>query len=344
MTDDKMRKKPLSLDMTFDEALGRFAQTDPKEAVREEAKGKGIPLAIYSGKLPIGDLELDCAVLEDGTRVLSERAVHRAFGSKRGGSHWRRLKMRSDGANLPSFLSANNLSSFVNNDLATALMSPIQYVSSTGGPPANGIPAELLPEICGVYLAARRSDKLHPSQEHLAEQAEILMQAFAKVGIVALIDEATGYQRDRAHDALRLLLSKYIAEGLQKWLKTFPDMFFAELDRLYDNAPTTPKNRPQYYGHFINKYVYDPLENGYVKAELNKLNITDEGKRKARFHQWLNAEGRNMLIHQIGRVQGLMEMCSDIDNFKMLAKRQKTISIAPYLFDDMNRLVDHHNS
>ncbi len=340
MTDDKKRNPPLSLDMDFSEALTRFAGTDPKEAAAQEAASKGIPLALYSGKLPIGDIELDCAVLEDGTRVLSERAVHRAFGSKRGGSHWRRMKEKPDGANLPSFLSANNLSDFINNDLTVALTSPIQYTPSSGGATANGLRAELLPEICGVYLAARRAKKLHPSQEHMAEQAEVLMQAFAKVGIVALVDEATGYQRDRAHDALRLLLSKYIAEGLQKWLKTFPDAFFAELDRLYDNAPTTPRNRPQYYGRFINKYVYEPLENGYVKAELDKLNITDEGKRRARFHQWLSEDGRNMLIHQIGRVQGLMEMCTDIENFRALAKRQKTISIAPYLFDEMNRLVE----
>lgn len=170
-------------------------------------------------------------------------------------------------------------------------------------------------------------------------QAEILMEAFAKVGIIALVDEATGYQHDRSHDALRLLLSKYIAQGLQKWLKTFPDAFFAELDRLYDND-TSHGKRPQYYGRFINKYVYDPIENGYVKQELNKLNITDEGKRRARFHQWLNEEGRNMLIHQIGRVQGLMEMCINIDEFKRAASKQRSVSIAPYLFDDMNRIIE----
>ena len=59
MTNDKKREGPLSLDMSFDEALGRFAQTDPKEAAQEEAKSKGVPLALYSGKLPIGDVELD---------------------------------------------------------------------------------------------------------------------------------------------------------------------------------------------------------------------------------------------------------------------------------------------
>lgn len=313
---------------TFDNVVAAIAgPTDPSTLE-----------AVYSGKLPIGDIELDCAVLDGGIRVLSERAVHRAFGSKRGGSHWKRMKQEV-GANLPSFLSAKNYYEFINSDLESALRSPVLYRTNAGATPANGIRAELLPEICGVFLSARRAGKLHPSQEHLAIQAEILMEALAKVGIIALVDEATGYQRDRSHDALRLLLSKYIAEGLRKWLKTFPDTFFSELDKLYDND-TSHGKRPQYYGRFINKYVYDPLENGYVKKELDMLNITDEGKRRAKFHQWLNDEGRNMLIHQIGRVQGLMEMCPDIEHFKTTARRQKTVSIAPYLFDEMNRIIE----
>lgn len=314
------------------------------KAMVATVKGGGakdeLPMALYSGVLPIGEVELDCAVLEDGTRVLSERAVHRAFGSKRGGSHWKRMKANEGGANLPSFLSATNLAPFIPPALAGDLVEPIRYRVGAGGSPANGIKAELLPDICGVWLAARRDDKLLPSQEHLAKQAEVLMEAFAKVGIIALIDEATGYQHDRAHDALRLLLGKYIAEGLQKWLHTFPDTFFAELDRLYGNPKTSPRSRPQYYGRFINKYVYDPIENGYVKAELDKLNITDEGKRRARFHQWLTDEGRTILTRQIGRVEGIMEMCSDIEHFKTVARRQKSITVAPYLFDEMNRIID----
>lgn len=299
-----------------------------------------VPVALYTGTLPIGDIELDCAVLEDGTRVLSERAVHRAFGSKRGGSHWKRMKENEGGANLPSFLSANNLAPFISPTLAADLVEPLRYRVSAGGSIANGIKAERLPEICGVWLAARRGDDLHPSQEHLAKQAEVLMEAFAKVGIIALIDEATGYQLDRKHDALRLLLNKYIADGLQNWLHTFPDTFFAELDRLYGNPKTSPRSRPQYYGRFINKYVYDPIENGYVKAELDKLNITDAGKCKARFHQWLTEDGRAILIRQIGRVEAIMEMCDDIDHFKTVAAKQRSISVAPYLFDEMNRIID----
>lgn len=319
------------IDGSFDEVA--------RSMISNSAVDQEVLDAVYSGQLPIGDIELDCAVLDGGVRVLSERAIHRAFGSKRGGSHWKRMKENEGGANLPSFLSAKNYSDFISNDLELALKSPVIYRTNAGATPANGIKAELLPEICGVILSARRAQKLHPSQEHLAVQAEILMEAFAKVGIIALVDEATGYQTDRSHDALRLLLSKYIAQGLQKWLKTFPDGFFGELDRLYGNE-TSHGKRPQYYGKFINKYVYDPIENGYVKKELDTLNITDEGKRKAKFHQWLSDDGRNMLIHQIGRVQGLMEMCEDIDRFKGAATKQKNVSIAPYLFDDMNKIID----
>lgn len=160
------------------------------------------------------------------------------------------------------------------------------------------------------------------------------------VGIDALVDEATGFQFDRKHNALRILLSKYIAEGLQKWIHTFPDSFFAELDRLYGNEPTIYRNRPQYYGKFINKYVYDPMENGYVKNQLDKLNIKEDGRRRAKFHQWFSRDGRNILSHQIGRTQMMMEMCADIEKFKAVAEKKKQESIAPYLFDEMNQIID----
>lgn len=319
---------------SFDQVAA--SMVTPANAIKPKEK---VLQALYAGPLEIGDLSIDCAVLEDGTRVLSERAVHRAFGSKRGGSHWQRIKANPDGADLPSFLSANSFKDYISNDLRMALKAPIKYTNGQGGAVANGMRADLLTDICGVYLRARRAGKLHATQEHLAEQAEILMEAFAKVGIDALVDEATGYQKDRAHNALRLLLNKYIAEGLRKWIQTFPNSFFLELDRLYDNE-TKGHARPQYYGKFITKYVYSPIEHGYVKAELDKLNITDEGKRRAKFHQWLNDDGRAMLIHQIGRVQGLMEMCPNIESFKRAAQKQKNISIAPYLFDEMNNILD----
>lgn len=292
------------------------------------------PKAMYKGVLPIAGIELDCAVLDNGTRVLTATAVFDAFGRSRKGMNER---LEIEGTRLPPFLAAKNLKEYIDQETVDRTKL-IEY--SDGNAIKTGYAASLIPKMCEVYLSARRSNALVSSQENLAIQAEILLSALAQVGIDALVDEATGYQYDRKHDALRMLLSKYIEESMQKWIHTFPDSFFVELDKLYDNEPTTSQKRPQYYGKFINKYVYDPIENGYVKTKLDKLNIDEDGKRKGRFHQWMTDEGRTVLIHQIGRVQALMEMCVDIDNFKTLSEKQKNISIAPYLFDEMNQIIE----
>lgn len=296
----------------------------------------GLPKAKYWGILPIGDMQLDCVVLDNGARILTATSVFTAFGRARKGMNSR---LEIDGTKLPPFLAAKNLEPFIN-QIVIDRTKQVKYLD--GKQEKTGYVATLLPAMCEVYLSARRNSgmasALVASQEKLAEQSEILLSALAHVGIDALVDEATGYQLDRKHDALRILLSKYIAEGLQRWILTFPDSFFVELDRLYGNEKTTSRNRPQYYGRFINKYIYDPIEHGYVKEKLNELNIGEDGKRKARFHQWLSSDGRHMLILQIGRIQGKMEDCIGIKQFKAKQEKQKIISIAPYLFDEMNQI------
>jgi hypothetical protein len=288
----------------------------------------------HEGILPLANIDLNVAVLDDGTRVINQAAVFKAFGrTKRG-----RAKNEMRVPNRPAFLDANNLQDFINSDLE-AVLNTIEYTDSSSAT-LVGYNALILPKICKVYLDAREAKKLLKQQLPLARASEVLLIALADIGITALVDEATGYQFDRKTDALRLLLARYIDEGLQRWLLTFPDSFFQELDRLYGNTSKKSNKRPQYYGHFINRYVYEPIENGFVKNKLDKLNITEDGKRKARFHQWLTEEGRTILVHQIGRVQGLMEMCSNIEKFKTAAEKQKKVTIAPYLFDDMNDMIE----
>jgi hypothetical protein len=34
-----------------------------------------------------------------------------------------------------------------------------------------------------------------------------------------------------------------------------------------------------------------------------------------------------------------MELCTDIDNYKSRIDHQKMISIAPFLFDEMNKII-----
>ena len=54
----------------------------------------------------------------------------------------------------------------------------------------------------------------------------------AKVGLIALIDEATGYQYERETDALQIKLRTFIAAELREWEKTFPDELWEDLGAL----------------------------------------------------------------------------------------------------------------
>jgi hypothetical protein len=324
------------IDANFDDVTKKLASASGlKSAGNVNSVGGSIPVALYIGVLPIGNVELDCAVLDNGDRVLTASSVFKAFERPRKGANSR---LEINGTKIPPFLAAKNLEPYINQEVIR-WTTPVEYMD--GKSKKTGYIATILPNMCDVYLRARRDENvLTESQEKLAKQSEILLLALAQVGIDALIDEATGAQIDRKHDALRMLLAKYLAEGMQRWVLTFKDPFFAELDRLYGNETTTARSRPQYYGKFINKYIYDPIEHGYLKSKLNELNISADGKRKAKFHQWLNEDGRSVVIHQIGKVEGQMGEYPTIEKFHAAKKHQKMVSIAPYLFDEFNKPLD----
>ncbi len=201
------------------------------------------PKAIKESPLMIGNVEFECAVLEDETRLISQRAFARAVGAKRGGSHWVRAKQADwDGAKLPVFLSANNLRPFIDSDLAAALSEPTIY-RTEHGKEAFGIEATLVPQILDVWLKARDAGKLVKSQARFAELAEILMRGLAATGIVALIDEATGYQAERERDALAKILEAFVSKELRKWVRTFPPEYYEGLCRLWKIPYPPPKNQ-----------------------------------------------------------------------------------------------------
>lgn len=174
--------------------------------------------------LIIAGIEIQCYVLEDETRVLSQAGFVRALG----GSKPAGRAGRNGADNLPVFLQAKGLKPFINKDLTVPTI-PIPFQPATGGGVAIGYRAETLPQVCEVYLKARDAGALLASQRHIAERAEILIRGLATVGIIALVDEVTGYQKIRARKALATILEKYIALELQPWTRTFPPGFYGEL-------------------------------------------------------------------------------------------------------------------
>jgi len=183
--------------------------------------------ATHRGYLKIGPLEsqieIPCAVLSNGKRIISQTGLFSAFDRPRKG------EKRQDG--LPSVIGAKNLMKYVTTEVKLK-SKPIFYYH-TNGSTAIGHDAELIPLVCELYLKLRDDGDILPSQQKIATQAEIIIRSLAKVGITALIDEATGFQYDREKDELQKLLSKYIAEDFLKWQSRFPRKYYQEVFRLY---------------------------------------------------------------------------------------------------------------
>ncbi len=269
--------------------------------------------ATHQDKITIGDLEIPCAVLDDDarTRVLSERGTTAALGGKRGGAHWRRQRIEGGATALPAVISANNLAPFVSDELRLKLGTPIQYTALHGGRPAHGIEATALPEICEVLLKARDAgpNVLTAQQRRIADNADILIRGLAHVGVIALVDEATGYQEERNRNELQKILEAYISKELLPWAKRFPDEYYEQLFRLrgWQYSPVSVK-RPSYVGILTNQLIYDRMPPG-VKEKLQRTNPVDPAtkRRRHRHHQFLTEDiGEPHLERQMAAVIALM--------------------------------------
>ncbi len=313
-----------------------------------EGRHKDIVIAPHNGIIKIADpnkirdLEIPCSVLGDGTRVLHERGVMTALGVARSGGTFRRAKEAAgDGAQLPLYVAQINLMPFVDLELAEVLKQPIWYRPPSGpnsGRPHKGIRAEMLPRICNVWLKARDAGVLRRGQVVVAANADIITRGLAEVGIVALVDEATGFQDVRARDALARILEQFVAKAIQPYLKTFPVDFFRELCRLKEIPFREDMRLPPYFGKLVNTLVYCRLAPG-VRAELQRVNpVAENGRRKSKNYKWLTPTvGHPKLLQLLGSEVTLMRMSATWDDFKKLVDKYHEVYKELPLFDRVEK-------
>ena len=277
------------------------------------------PLKIIAGApdrpLVIGEIEIPCYVLEGETRVLSQSGMFLALGLARRG-----LVPTKDGAQIPRFAASRAISPFIPNELITGLSNPINFAGPTR--PTYGFPATILVDICDAVLKARQAGSLDRQQKHLAERCEILVRGFAHLGIIALVDEATGFQEIREQRALAIILEKFIAKELQPWTKTFPFGFYTEIARLKRWPPLYSMKRPSVIGHYTNDCVYDRIAPGLLE-ELHRINPTlPTGRRQHRHHQWFTPEfGHPKLNQHLAAVMALMRASPNWNAFQRNLQR-----------------------
>lgn len=284
--------------------------------------------ATHEGVLKIGDVEFPCSVLEDEakTRVLSETKFMEGMGMYRSGalSTRRRGTEEEPGAKVPLFLSQKNLKPYVIKHLGDVHSFIVKYKTLSGGL-AHGIRAELIPKICEIWLDARADEVLGKSQTTVAAKAELLLRGLAHVGIIALVDEATGFQRDRAKDALAQILEAFIAKELQPWVKTFPADYYEQLFRLRGlKYPTDSVKRPQYFGTLTNDIVYKRIAPGVLKELKLVTERNEAGRPKHRYFQHLsNNIGYPKLREHLGAVVAIMQLSQDYGDFMKKLDRLK---------------------
>ena len=190
----------------------------------------------FHGELEFGSLTIPCHVLDDGSRVIAQREVVKALTGRE----------NSSGAIGPLIGIAALSPHISEEDVARKI---IQFKLSGPGHQmvAYGYEATLLVEICEAFLRARDDGTLTDAQMRVAQRADIILRSCAKVGIIALIDEVTGYQEVRQRNALQLKLQAFISDEIQEWAKLFPDDFWHELARL-EHTRYSPRSRPLRWG------------------------------------------------------------------------------------------------
>ena len=283
--------------------------------------GGDLPHATHGGVLSLAGREIVCAVLNTRVRVLTQEtmltAIGRAAKAKGGTGVW--------GDNdLPPFLSTPNLVPFVDEQLREST-TPIVF-RGKNGTVTMGFDARLLPKVCDVYLKAGLAQKLDKSQRTIADNCRKLVQGFAEVGIVALVDDATGYTDDRARDELSKLLEAYIAPELAPWTQKFPHEFFRQIYRLHGwhYRPGVTQG-PRYIGKFITKYVWGGLPKEVVDEIRSRNPIKEGGRRAKKLFQFLSEEtGIPHLDWQIASVTTLMRAATDKSQFDELFNRAFT--------------------
>lgn len=255
--------------------------------------------------LKIGDIEIPCFVLEDGTRVITGRGMTTAIG------------MKGRGQGVIRITQHQALKSYLGEELILAIANPIKF-RGIGTLITYGYEATILQKLCDAILTAKDAGALKTEQEQrYAQYAYILIRAFATVGIIALVDEVTGYQELRAKDALSRILEAFIAEELQPWVKTFPDDFYRELFRLRGlNYPRDSIKRPKYFGILTNDVVYKRLAPG-VLDELKRVTLRDENERpRHRYFQRLTSNvGYPKLREHLGSVVTMMKLSGEWKEF-----------------------------
>jgi hypothetical protein len=273
------------------------------------------PQSTHTGELNIGGWQFICHVLGDKRRIITQFHFFEAIALEG--------KSRESIERLRKYFQHPLLAGPKSEAVFMALNQPVLF-RQKNGVPSFGYIGELLVDYCQLIIRANQLKIFQSEAEKRAVfAAENIVLALAKTGIVALIDEATGYQEIRNKDELRALLDAYLNKELAAWAKRFPDEFYMELFRLKNwKWDGIGQNRPGVVGHYTNDIVYSRIAPGLLEELQRKNPLEDSGRRSAKHHQWLtNDIGHTALAQHLYAVIALMRASSSWSKFHDMLQR-----------------------
>lgn len=285
-------------DGSFDEVAGAMVfqeQTPPQYGIKNMPQEEidKLPFAKWRGEIDLGGDKLDCYVLQDETRVLSSGSTTKAIANVERGS-------------LQDYIGQKSINPFI--DKEKILQETIRFTIPGTQWVAIGITTEHFELICRGYVRALyEGTNLTERQREIAIKCAVLTAGLTRTGLDALIDEATGYQYERAEDALQVKLRAFIAEELREWEKTFPDELWEEFGRL-TGWKTPLQSRPKWWGKLVTELIYDTLDTDVAK--YLKDNKPAPG---VKWHQQLTDNyGVRQLVSRCYEVIGMSKTCDDM--------------------------------
>jgi hypothetical protein len=282
-------------------------------ALAAKAAKANLPKAICGRDdrpLIIGDIELQCYVLEDETRVLTMRGLQAGVGLSTGGG-------KEGTRKIPALMRRLREKGLDVMDLDVRADSPIRFVT-TSGAVADGYDATILPDICAVLIEADRRKLLGDRLDKLGERAAKLQHGFARLGIIALVDTVTGYRDFKTSTEIARIVEAFVAKALQPYVAKFKPDFYRELFRLR-GLPFDPDSvkRPPYFGHITNDIVYRRLAPGVWKELKTRAAREETNNRRPHLHRFLTADiGDPRLREMITKVTTIMELSDHWLDFK----------------------------
>lgn len=316
-----------------------LTKTEKVAIARKGAEARWGEKITHEGLLKLAGIEIPCYVTENETRVLSGRGMQEAlklvddtYSGQTAGSRLGRLFGYK--ALQPLILEAKEAGRF----------EPIKMTYR--GQVIHGYRAEALTDLCVLLVEAQGKGLLKTQrQKSIGSRAAQLLGAFAKVGLNALIDEATGYQYTRARNALEVILTKFVQTDLRKWVKTFPDEFYFHICRLkgWNYSEENNNRRGPSWGRLTNYLIYDRLAPG-VKDELKRLTPKDsKGRLKHRLFRRLTEDvGHPRLRELLASEITLMRIFDDgdWDSFEKALNKAVPIYKPMPLFEDIEKFKE----